>query len=153
MSILREAAAWLESRGMALWREDELSDAAIAGDLAAGLFWIADVHGEPAGTVRLQLSDPEFWPDVPEDECVFLHRLAVRRRFAGGGVSSALLSFALDLTRRRHRRLLCLDCEVKRPRLRALYERFGFAHHSDRHVGPYFVSRYTLAADDLVTPS
>jgi hypothetical protein len=27
-------------------------------------------------------------------------------------------------------------------RLRAVYERFGFRHHSDRQVGPYFVSRY-----------
>jgi hypothetical protein len=31
-----------------------------------------------------------------------------------------------------------------RPRLRAVYERHGFRHHSDRQVGPHFVSRYEL---------
>jgi GNAT superfamily N-acetyltransferase len=147
MSILREAAEWLESRGIPLWRTDELSDEAIAADVAAGSFWIAEVRGESAGTVRLQFSDPEFWPDVPEADCLFLHRLAVRRQFAGGEVSSALLSFALDMTRTRNRRLLCLDCEADRERLRAIYERFGFTHHSDRHVGPYFVARYTMSVD------
>ena len=32
-------------------------------------------------------------------------------------------------------RYLRLDC-VATPRLRAVYERFGFEHHSDRQVGP-----------------
>lgn len=143
-SVLREAESWLESRDMALWRDDELSDEALAGDVAAGLFWIAEVRGEPAGTVRLQFSDPEFWPDLTEGDCIFLHRLAVRRRFAGGVVSTALLSFACDFTRDRDRRFLCLDCEFERPRLKALYERFGFVHHSDVRVGPYLLSRYTM---------
>jgi hypothetical protein len=40
---------------------------------------------------------------------------------------------------------LRLDCEASRPRLRAVYEGFGFRHHSDRQVGPYFVSRYEYA--------
>jgi hypothetical protein len=35
-----------------------------------------------------------------------------------------------------------LDCEASRPRLRAIYDQFGFIHHSDRKVGPYLVSRY-----------
>ena len=37
---------------------------------------------------------------------------------------------------------LRLDCEASRMRLRTVYETFGFRHHSDRQVGPYFVSRY-----------
>ncbi|MEH2214010.1 MAG: hypothetical protein V7K84_25930, partial [Nostoc sp.] len=37
---------------------------------------------------------------------------------------------------------LRLDCDASRPRLRAVYERFGFRHHSDKQVGAYFVSRY-----------
>jgi GNAT superfamily N-acetyltransferase len=105
---------------------------------------MAEVAGESAGTVRLQPTDPEFWPDVDDTQCLFLHRLAVRRRFSGGLVSHALLSFALDLTRRHGRRTLCLDCEASRPRLRAVYERFGFVHVDDRQVGPYLVARYTM---------
>jgi hypothetical protein len=35
------------------------------------------------------------------------------------------------------------------PKLRAVYERFGFVHHSDRQVGPYFVSRYEYRVTGL----
>ena len=35
--------------------------------------------------------------------------------------------------------------------LRAVYEHFGFKHHSDRQVGPYFVSRYEYDVTKLST--
>ena len=140
--ILREAARWLEQSGMAMWRDDELSPARIAADVDAGLFFIAECDGVTAGVVKFQLEDPLFWPDVPQNQSAFVHRLAVVRRFAGGGISSALLGWAVERARSLGRDYLRLDCEASRPRLRAVYERFGFQHHSDRQVGPYFVSRY-----------
>jgi hypothetical protein len=82
--ILREVARWLEESGMAMWRDDELSPIHIAEDVRSGLFFLAECDGEAAGTVRFQLEDKLFWPDVPQDDSAFIHRLAVRRRFAGG---------------------------------------------------------------------
>lgn len=142
MNILREAAAWLEQQGTVMWRDDELLPVRIAEDVAAGLFFIAEHGNELAGVVKLQLEDELFWPDVPQGNSAFVHRLAVRRRFAGGAVSSALLNWAVDHARSLGRDYLRLDCEASRTRLRSVYERFGFRHHSDRQVGPYFVSRY-----------
>jgi len=144
-AILVEAANWLEGRNMRMWRANELLPERIAKDVNEGLFFLALCEGEPAGTIKFQLSDLEFWPDVPESESAFIHRLAVRRRFAGGTVSSALLSWAVERTRLLGRQYLRLDCEASRPQLRAVYERFGFQHHSDRQVGPYHVSRYEFA--------
>ncbi|HVT46784.1 MAG TPA: GNAT family N-acetyltransferase [Vicinamibacterales bacterium] len=141
-AILREAAAWLDMRDETLWRADELETPAIAADVDTGLFWIADVDEVPSGVVRLQRSDPDFWPEVPDGTSLFLHRLAVRRSAAASGVSTALLRFAVERTRELGLESLRLDCEAARPKLRAIYERFGFFHHSDRQVGPYFVSRY-----------
>src|SRR5262249_60699923 len=83
--ILREAAAWLEQRGMPLWRQDELQLNSISAEVRFGLFFLAESDGEPAGTIKYQLEDKLFWPDVPQDDSAFIHRLAVRRRFAGGG--------------------------------------------------------------------
>jgi GNAT superfamily N-acetyltransferase len=143
-SILLEAAGWLEASGMPMWRADELCPEQLTQDVADGLFFLAVMNGESVGTIRFQLSDPEFWPDQPGDESAYLHRLAVRRQFAGGGVSSALLAWAVGRAGDLGRRYLRLDCEVERPRLRAIYEAAGFEHHSDRQVGPYFVSRYQL---------
>jgi GNAT superfamily N-acetyltransferase len=140
--ILAEAARWLEQRGMLMWRDDELVPARLAADVAAGLVFIAESDHGPAGVVKFQLEDAEFWPDVPSGDSAFVHRLAVSRRFAGGEVSSTLLNWAIERARSLGKKYLRLDCEASRPKLRALYERFGFVHHSDRHVGPYFVSRY-----------
>lgn len=140
--ILCEAARWLEQSGRAMWRDDELISSRIAADVSAGLFFIAEREGQAAGVVKFQLEDEQFWPDVPKGESAYVHRLAVRRQFAGGNVSSVLLRWAVERTRSLGRNYLRLDCETTRPKLRAVYEKFGFVHHSDRQVGPYYVSRY-----------
>jgi GNAT superfamily N-acetyltransferase len=140
--ILCEAARWLQQNGMAMWRDNELAPERLAADVQAGLFFLAEKDGQAAGTIKFQLEDPLFWPDVPQGQSAFIHRLAVRRCFAGGVVSSILLAWAVQRARALHRPFLRLDCEASRPRLRAVYERFGFRHHSDKQVGPYFVARY-----------
>ena len=149
-AILGEAAAWLLSRGMPLWKLDELAADRIASDVAEGLYFLAECDGVPAGTVRFQLSDPLFWPDVPQDEAAYIHRLAVRRDFAGGGVSTLLLKWAAERAAALGRRYLRLDCDAARSRLRAVYERFGFRYHSDRQVGPYLVARYELLVAERI---
>ena len=140
-AILNEAAAWLQSRGMPLWKQDELSAEMIAAEVADGLYFLAVCDGVPAGTVRFQLSDPLFWPDMPPEDAAYIHRLAVRREFAGGRVPGLLLNWAAERTAAPGRPFLRLDCDASRLRLRAVYERFGFRYHSDRQVGPYLVAR------------
>lgn len=142
--ILLEAAHWLSRTGMPMWCDDELVSERIESDVSAGLFFLAERAGNAIGTLKFQCSDPIFWPDVPADESAFVHRIAVRRRFSGGAASSAMLTWAAERAQALGRHYLRLDCEASRLRLRAVYERFGFRHHSDRQVGPYFVSRYEL---------
>jgi GNAT superfamily N-acetyltransferase len=127
---------------MPLWREGELEPAQLAEDVAAGLFFLAECSADPAGTLKFQLEDPVFWPDVSHENAAYVHRLAVRRRYAGGGLSTELLRWAADRTRALGRRFLRLDFEASRLRLREIYGRFGFRYHSDAQVGAYLVSRY-----------
>ena len=56
--------------------------------------------------------------------------------------AAELNDWAVEQARLLGREYLRLDCEASRARLRAVYERFGFVHHSDRKVGPYCVARY-----------
>jgi GNAT superfamily N-acetyltransferase len=140
--ILLEAAAWLRQRNMSMWRDNELIPEVIAADVANGLFFVGKYNGELAGVIKFQLEDKKIWPDVPDGESAFVHRLAVRRRFAGGEVSHRLLCWAVDRAHNLKRHFVRLDCEASRPKLRAIYKRFGFQHHSDLSVPPYFVSRY-----------
>jgi GNAT superfamily N-acetyltransferase len=143
-SVLSGAAQWLEKRGMPMWREDELTAERIASDVVQGHFFVAECAGEIAGTIKFQLADELFWSDAPAGEAAFVHRLAVRRTYSGGQLSTQLLQWAVARATALGRQYLRLDCEASRSRLRAIYERFGFQHHSDRQVGPYFVSRYEL---------
>ena len=150
--ILLGAARWLEGRGTPMWKGDELLPENTRADIESGRFFIAERDGIVAGVLKFQLEDPLFWPDLPPGEAAFVHRLAVRREFAGTGVSTALLSWAAHQAEAIGRGYLRLDCEAERPRLRAFYERFGFLHHSDRRVGPYFVSRYELPLSGAAPP-
>lgn len=145
-SVLDEAAGWLRARGDVMWEIGELAPESVRDQVEAGLFYFAEVNGEIAGVFRFQLEDPEFWPDLADPALsAFVHRLAVRRRFAGLGVSAAILEWAADRTCSLGRSWLRLDCDADRERLRAVYERAGFIYHSDRQVGPYLVARYEMA--------
>jgi GNAT superfamily N-acetyltransferase len=140
--MLDEAARWVDALGVVMWDENELDAGRIDAEVAAGQFFIAEVNGQPAGIVRFQVEDKLFWPDLPGDDSVFLHRLAVARRYKGRGVSTALLQWAVSRARAMGKHYLRLDCDASRPKLRRLYEEFGFQFHSFREVGPYNVARY-----------
>jgi GNAT superfamily N-acetyltransferase len=145
VETLAEAARWVEDLdGTVMWVEGELEDERVRLEAAAGMFVVGEVDGRVAGAMRFQLEDQLFWPDLNAADSAFVHRLAVRRAFAGQGISTALLESAVDRARTLGRRYLRLDCDAERSRLRAFYERFGFRLHSYRQVGSYYVSRYEM---------
>jgi GNAT superfamily N-acetyltransferase len=140
--ILNEAASWLEQRNMKLWGEQEISTKAVLSDIQSGLFYIAFYEDYAVGVVKFQTEDLVFWSDIPHQDSAFIHRLAVRRSFAGGSVSTALMAWSVNRSRQLGKRYLRLDCDANRLGLRSVYEKFGFRHHSDKQVGAYFVARY-----------
>ena len=141
-SILKEAASWLRTTGRPMWRDDELNPDRIDQDVQNGLFYLALYDDEPAGTIKFQLQDSRFWPDLPSNDAAHVHRVAVKRQFAGRGVSSRMLEWAFNHAADLGRSYLRLDCEADRKALRTIYEQFGFRLHSYRDVGPYHLSRY-----------
>ena len=140
--MIRDAAAWVDALGVVMWEDGELEADRIRGDVTSGMFFLAIVGDDVAGAIRFQLEDQRFWPDRPDGEAAFVHRLVVRRAFKGRGVARALLDWAVGHARTQGREWLRLDCDADRPKLRALYESCGFRLHSYRQVGPYYVSRY-----------
>lgn len=140
--MIREAAAWVDALGVVMWEDGELDADRIRIEVTSGMFFLAMIDGQVAGAIRFQLEDQLFWPDRPEGEAAFVHRLVGRRAFKGRGVAKALLEWAVGHARAQGRGRLRLDCDADRPKLRALYESCGFRLHSYRQVGPYYVSRY-----------
>jgi GNAT superfamily N-acetyltransferase len=145
--VLTEAALWLRESGRELWAPEDVSASRVASDVHAGLYVLAWSGPAAVGTMRLTPSDPTFWPEAARGEGLYLHRLAVRRAVSGGQVSSALLSRAAATAVARGMRYLRLDCEASRVSLRRVYERFGFAFHSERTVGRFVVARYQLLCE------
>jgi GNAT superfamily N-acetyltransferase len=148
-SILEEAAQWLRARGDEMWWPDEVSAARIGPDVEAGLYFLARIDGEAQGTLRFHLSDWSFWFDVDDGDSAFIHRLAVRRAFAGTGLSTAMLDWAADRAKSLGRRYLRLDCDPRREKLCRLYERYGFERHSViQSAAGFVVARYELDLSD-----
>jgi GNAT superfamily N-acetyltransferase len=141
-ALLLEAARWVDALGVVMWEDGELELEGIRREVAAGEFHVAEVDGRPAGAIRFQTEDLLFWPDIPQAASAFVHRLVVSRDFSGTGISTALLQWAVAHARDLGKDWLRLDCDDSRPKLKALYERFGFTLHSYRQVGPYYVARY-----------
>jgi GNAT superfamily N-acetyltransferase len=93
--------------------------------------------------MRLQPRDEAFWDDVPSEESLFIHKLAVDNDVRGRGVSTALLEFARAEAVARGKRWLRLDC-ANRPKLRALYENFGFQFRDFKIVHGFEICRLEL---------
>src|ERR1044071_603787 len=89
--MIREAAAWVDALGVVMWEDGELDADRVREEVTRGMFFLAMIDGEVAGAIRFQLEDPLFWPDRPEGEAAFVHRLVARRAFKGRGVARALL--------------------------------------------------------------
>ncbi|MGY8815264.1 MAG: GNAT family N-acetyltransferase [Gammaproteobacteria bacterium] len=141
-SILSEAAKWLIDSNMSLWSLTDVSEDMIREDVTSGLYHMALCNDEAAGIIRFQHEDDIYWPEAKPGEAAYVHRLAVRRKFAGGEVSKAMLKWAVGRAHSEGYYFLRLDCVIDRPKLRAMYENFGFTYHSDHDLGPYQVARY-----------
>lgn len=139
--ILTEAAQWIEGEGMKLWELEELLPKAVKEDVSAGMYRLAMIGTRAAGCYRFQTEDMEFWDDVPHSDSAFVHRVAVKREFAGKRIAQAMLDHAKSEARTLGKRYLRLDC-ADRPKLRGVYEREGFEFHSIRQREPFPVARY-----------
>ncbi len=142
--VLNEAAQWIAAEGRPLWTATDIAPERIRRDTEAGSYFIARKNGEVAGVVRLDLEDPHFWPEIESGSSVFVHKLAVRRAWAGQGVPIALLGFARERARGLGRPWLRLDCVADRAPLRRLYEGFGFSLHSEVRKQSGVFARYEL---------
>lgn len=133
--LLSSAAASLAEKGSALWGPAEVSEAAVKEHVRAGMYYLAFDDEGPVGVFRFQLEDGLFWPEVPDGSSAFLHKMAVHPHKQGRDLAQAILGHACELARQHGRRFLRLDCAAGRPKLRAVYERFGFRHHSEKTLG------------------
>ena len=128
--ILDEASVYVRTLGFGHWPvpfpQDELALRIERGEL-----YMVEVDKEPAATLTLLCEDPDFWGERPPD-AVYLHKLAVRRAFAGRGLGAAIVEWVDERAASAGREFVRLDCQRDDPGIRAYYERLGFEHRGDK---------------------
>lgn len=125
-SILMEAALWLKSSGKEMWSVGQLSIEKLLKHNRMEEMFIGYVNNEAAAAMIVQEKDVVFWPDANNSDFLFLHKLAVRRKYAGKGCAKEMVDWAKSRARSLHKRALRLDCAADRPELCEFYERSGF---------------------------
>lgn len=123
-SILDEAAAWLQQRGINQW-PSPFPRREIEQRFTDGLIYLAFSGRQPIGTFTLFTSDPETWGDQPPD-ALYLHGLALRRAYSGNELGRKLLFHAEQIARAWSKRWLRLDCWAGNEALDQFYRAAGF---------------------------
>lgn len=127
--LLKDASQWLESRGSNQWQypapvhfiEDRITHGRVYLALSRS-------DGSPAGTITIdERADPDFWTqaDQPND-ALYVHRMAVARRYSGMQLGGGLLDFAGDLAAGHRRTWLRLDAWKNNNGLHRYYESQDF---------------------------
>ncbi len=126
MEIIGEAAAWLEAKGIEQWPYPPNKHwwRRTAAAIERGEIYLAYQEGLAVGTLGLTWADA-YWPD--DGQAGYVHRLAICNQVHGQEMGRALLNWAAEQIRQRHRSLLRLDVPMANGRLRRYYEEQGFA--------------------------
>jgi ribosomal protein S18 acetylase RimI-like enzyme len=128
IDLLEEVADWLARRGLNQWRPGSFR---LSMDYYAHSITKGEVHlafsGEPlVGTLRMLLREPIVWPDIAEDDAVYVYNLAVRRAWANQELGGRLLEWAGRQASTAGRRYVRLDCMADNTFLRRYYTQAGF---------------------------
>ncbi|WP_330232997.1 GNAT family N-acetyltransferase [Nocardia sp. NBC_00508] len=128
-----QRTAWLTARGSDQWTAAgrglpiEIFARAVGRSLDAGETWIAEVAGEPAGTITVNdRADTGLWSRWELDDAVIVHFMIVDLRFAGQHVGHHMLAHAGTLARQLRREWVRLDAWTTNTGLHDYYRSAGF---------------------------
>lgn len=130
LSITRACAADMISRGIYQWNANYPSEAIFLKDIELGRLYVYLKDGTLIGLIALcEDMDPEYksvsWL-TPDDNNLYVHRLAVHPDHQGHGYARALMDFAEDEARRKGCFSIRLDTFSQNPRNQKFYELRGY---------------------------
>jgi GNAT superfamily N-acetyltransferase len=128
IDLLEDLAEWMHARGIEQWPRGRARNGRdyYSASIEQRELHLAFLDDEFAGGLRLLRRDPVVWPEIIEDDALYLYTLAVRRSFSGRGIGRELLAWAEQQVGQAGRRYLRLDCVPGNAFLRRYYEEAGF---------------------------
>lgn len=126
IDIMKEVARWGRSAGLNVWKDEYLTREKLMVNVNEEDFCVGQVEGDNACCMILQWSDIFFWPNSIENEAAYLHKLCVRREYAGMGLPKKMVEFAIEECKKRNVPYLRLDTGWTNKNLCNLYKSLGF---------------------------
>ncbi len=145
LNILREVGQWLVDSGQEMWEIDTLTAENLVDDYTRGNCYVMYADDTPAATMILQWKDPLYYGDVPDNTAGFIHKVAIRRVFAGQNLFRHMLTFCQQQCMERGIYEIQLETDATRQALMQFYEQQGFTPTYQKTIsefGQTFLCQY-----------
>lgn len=150
LNTLREVGQWLVDSGQEMWQVhtltlDNLLDTYTKDNCYVLYSLETDDMAVPAATFILQWEDPLYYPEVPPGTVGIIHKVAIRRAFAGLNLFQTVLDFCRARCLERGIHEIQLETDATRSALKRFYERNGFEptyQQTIHEFGQTFVCQY-----------
>ncbi len=127
ISVMREVAAWGREQGIRIWLDKWLTkEALITPNAQPENFCIGLIEGEVVCVFILQWADSDYWPTAPKYEAAYLHKLCVRRKFGGMGMTKLITEALCVECRNRGIQYIRLDTALDEKMVRKIYLNAGY---------------------------
>lgn len=133
IEVIKHVGTWMLEAGLhpSEWWLPENMNSDFLGEYAQpDEFFVVTMDGEPAASAIIQTEqNAQDWSSVDGVDtppALYVHWVAVARKFAGQGLPRILIDFAEEQARLKDRPVIRLDTNADEPKLRALYESLGF---------------------------
>lgn len=145
--ILCRVVDYLTQLGKPLWTMDQVSIQGLKESYSLEDLHFLTLNDTHIGVVFIQESDPMFWPEITENDSLFVHKLALDPTLQGKGNGEIAVSKILRATETRGRSWLRLDCD-DRPELHHFYHKCGFDFLDFKEMAAFKVARYQRLTGD-----
>ena len=127
LDVLHENAIWLLSKGIFQWPLDWLESirTEIKASIDSDLFYAAEIGNKLAAVIEIRSAPEEIWQN-DEAEALYIHKLAICRKYAGSGLGQNIITLIKSKAKRQDINYLRLDCVAHNNKLREYYESCEF---------------------------
>jgi ribosomal protein S18 acetylase RimI-like enzyme len=144
-SLLREAAVWLNNKGIDYWQNwlnpPQKHIKWIQEGIINKEFFLVYNSNELVGMYRLLINDPIFWGNKL-DKAVYIHSLTTKREYSGKGFGKLIIFDIEKEAKEKGFQFIRLDCGSDITGLCNYYESIGFQNVGICEVDGYKTKLY-----------
>ncbi len=146
--ILHENAKWLSRKNIIQWPLDWLQSKRqeVKSSIDFGAYYAIDIDDEIAAIVEIKTDPEEVWGN----DCtlaLYVHKLAIRRKYANQNLGCMILKLIEKDATQRGVKYLRLDCVAHNAKLRQYYESYGFMLKSVVNVSEVNLALYEFKVE------